>query len=60
MTYGLDSGLFVENGPAIHASNAFVRGRSWRTLEPERRLQMIEKALKTPSNDFSDGFPIAL
>ena len=65
MTYGMDRALLLESGastavPRSAAARHFVRGSSWRMLEPERRLQMIEKALKTPSPLLADGLPVAL
>ena len=65
MTYGLSRGLFVENGPAEQAAAAAaqrpaVRFLPWRKLPFERRLAVIEEALKSPANDVIDGFPLAL
>lgn len=65
MAYSLDRGLFVENGPAELAANAAAarpatRFLPWRRLTSERRLAMIEQALKTAANDVIDGFPLAL
>lgn len=65
MTYSLSRGLFVENGPAEQAAVAAaqrpaVRFLPWRKLPSERRLAIIEEALKFPANDVIDGFPLAL
>jgi len=65
MTYGLSPALFVEDGPAVHAASVasarnFARFRSWRKLDPDHRLAMIEQALTAPANDFIDDFPVAL
>ena len=66
MTYGLDTRLFVENGPAVQAARAHLLNsgdayRAWRGLDRERRLALIDKALRRPANDdLADGFPIAL
>jgi hypothetical protein len=65
MTYSLSPGLFVENGPAEQAaiaaaSRPAVRFLPWRKLPSERRLKLIEEALKMPANDVIDGFPLAL
>lgn len=65
MTYGLDRGLFIEDGPAIHAAHSAavrptVRFRKWRALDSERRLAAIERAMKSPANDFVDPYPVAL
>jgi len=64
MAYGLDPRLFVENGPAIHAAAAHSRSsatafRAWAGLDAERRLALVEKALRPAAND-SVGLPIAL
>jgi hypothetical protein len=65
VTYSLDRGLFVENGPADQAaiaaaSRRAVRFLPWRKLDSERRLRLVEEALKTPANDVIDGFPLVL
>lgn len=65
MTYSLDRGLFVENGPAelaIIAAEArpAVRFLPWRKLDAEHRLRAVEDALKVPANDCVDGLPLAL
>ncbi len=64
MAYGLNPGLFVENGPPVTAAE--VRSprsslvyRGWRGLAPERRLALVETAL-SPANDVADSFPLAL
>ena len=64
MAYGLNPRLFVENGPALTAAGA--QGprssrvyRAWRGLNPERRLAVVETAVK-PANDVIDGYPLAL
>ena len=64
-TYGLDPALFIEDGPAVHAASAAAARRvtrfgRWRKLDEERRLQAVERALKTPANDLIDDFPLAL
>jgi len=66
MTYGLNPQLFVEDGPAVQAANAalahnFARyRRRWRSLDSGHRLELVEKALRSPANDFIDAFPVAL
>lgn len=65
MTYSLDRGLFVENGPAEQATIAAearpaVRFLPWRQLDADHRLRAVEDALKTPANDTVDGLPLAL
>lgn len=64
MAYGLNPRLFVENGPAVTAAElraprSSLVYRGWRALPPERRLAIVEKALK-PANDVVDGNPLAL
>ncbi len=66
MAYDFEAQLFLEDGPAIHAERA--RGsrspgarKAWRELNQERRLEAIDRALKSAANDqFLDGLPIAL
>ena len=65
MAYGLDLQLFVENGPAVTAAEAHgprssAIYRAWRELNPERRLDVVERALKPANDDAADGYPIAL
>ena len=65
MTYGLDPGLFIEDGPAFHAASAAAarssaRFRNWKSLDEERRLKAVEQALKAPANDLIDNYPLAL
>ena len=66
MAYGLNSRLFIENGPAIRAAQAHARSssnafRAWGGLDADKRLALIEKALRKPANDDGgDDFPIAL
>lgn len=66
MTYGLNPRLFIENGPAIraaqaHASSSSNAFRAWGGLDADKRLALIEKALRNPANDEGgDDFPIAL
>ena len=62
MTYGLNTGAFVENGPAatsLELKSARTTARTWRALDSERRLRLVEGALK-PANDFIDAYPVAL
>ena len=65
MTYGLNTGLFVENGPAVlvaagNSERSSVRFRAWRRLNPESRLRAVERALSAPANDLIDDLPVAL
>ncbi len=64
MTYGFNSRLFVENGPAAQAatvasSRPASRFLPWRKLDPERRLRAIEDALNISPCGRSD-LPLAL
>ncbi len=62
MTYGLSTRVFIEDGPASQAIKAQASrstARVWRALDPDRRIALIERALK-PANDLIDDFPIAL
>jgi hypothetical protein len=57
--------LFIENGPAIRADEALARSSSipfhaWKSFDRERRLALIEQALRVPANDDCDGYPVAL
>ena len=62
MTFGLSTRLFIENGP-VAQSEIVAAGRSaarsWRILDADRRLAIVEHALE-PANDRIDRFPIAL
>jgi len=66
MAYGLNPRLFIENGPAIQAADELARSsshafRAWRSVDRERRLALVESALKPAANDDTpDGFPLAL
>ena len=61
MIYGLDNRIFVENGPATQAMKVRASrstARSWRALNPERRLALIERELSA-ANDCA-ALPLAL
>jgi hypothetical protein len=63
MTYGLTPRAFIEDGPAVQVMQAEASrstARSWRGLDPDRRLALIEQALAAPANDLFDEYPIAL
>jgi hypothetical protein len=65
MAYGFNPRLFIENGPAIHADQALGRSSSvpfhaWKSFDRERRLALVEQALRMPANDDCDGLPVAL
>ena len=65
MAYGLNTRLFVENGPANQAAEALAHRSSnafrvWAAADRERRFALVQAALKSPANDDCDGFPIAL
>jgi hypothetical protein len=62
MTYGLSRRAFIENGPAVQVIEAQAlrsTARTWRALDDERRLALIERAMK-PANDIIDAYPLAL
>ena len=62
MTYGLSTRAFIEDGPAAQVINleaSRTTARSWRALDAERRLALVERALK-PANDLFDAYPLAL
>jgi len=62
MISGLSTRLFVENGPtdlAMRQQATHSAARSWHILNPDRRLTLVERALR-PSNDEIDSFPPAL
>lgn len=65
MTYGLNPGLFVEDGAAVHAARAAAARRAarlsrWLKLDDKHRLQAVERALGAPANDLIDELPVAL
>jgi hypothetical protein len=62
MAYGLDTDAFIENGPAVQAIRAQSinsTARTWRALNPERRLALVEKALN-PANDPVAAYRVAV
>ena len=62
MTYGLSTRAFIENGPAVQlmaATASRSTARSWSVLDEDRRLELVERALK-PANDLIDAYPLAL
>lgn len=64
MTYRLNPRLFIENGPTVLAAQAHARSSSdafgaWNGLNSDRRLALVEGALRRPANDI-DGLPVAL
>ena len=42
------------------ARATFSTARSWFALDPELRLELVERALRAPANDVIDAFPLAL
>ena len=65
MAYGLNPRLFLENGPAILAAEARASRssdafRAWRSLDADKRLSLIAKALRQPANDDEADLPVAL
>ena len=62
MISGLSTRLFVENGPmdlAMRQQATHSTARHWRILNPERRLTLVERALR-PATDDIDAIPTAL
>ena len=62
MTYGLSTSAFIEDGPEVQTvrdRSSSSTARSWRALNAERRLALIERAL-APANDRIDAYPLAL
>lgn len=62
MTYGLSPRAFIEHGPTVQAIEAHASrstARSWRALDPNLRLALVEQALR-PANDLIDAYPPAL
>lgn len=65
MAYGLNTQSFGANGASVHAADALARSstmafRTWRTLSEERRLALVDKALRKPAEELADGYPAAL
>ena len=62
MTYGHSPRVLAGDGAVINsasAENSRSTARSWRALDADLRLALIERALH-PANDIIDGFPLAL
>jgi hypothetical protein len=66
MIYGLNPGLFVEDGPTIHAGEASRRSsarafQAWQAMDEAQRLALVERTLAGAANEnLSDGYPAAL
>ncbi len=65
MAYSLARGPFIANRPTEQAAvaaaaRAAARVLPWRRLDSNRRLALVEDALKAPANDVIDGYPLAL
>ena len=63
MIHGLSTRAFIEDGPAVQAINvkaAHSTARTWRALDPQERLALIDRALGLPANDMFDAYPAAL
>ncbi len=65
MAYGLNPQSCLENDASVHAAEALARSsrmefRTWWTLDEERRLAQVDKALLKPAEDLADGYPAAL
>jgi len=62
MLFGHSPRVFIEDGPAEQVEKAVAlrsTARTWHALDAEKRLALIERALK-PANDIIDNFPLAL
>ncbi len=62
MTYGLCRSALIEDGAAVRAEvlrRSRTTARSWTILDRDRRLALIERALR-PANDRIDSYPLAL
>jgi hypothetical protein len=66
MIYGLNAGLFVEDGPTVHAGKARRMSSArtflaWQAMDEAQRLALVERTLAAPANEnLSDGYPAAL
>jgi hypothetical protein len=65
MAYGLNPQSFPENGASAHTADALARSsrtafRTWRSLDEERRLALVDTALRKPADELADGYPVAL
>jgi len=65
MAYGLNPRLFLENGPAIRAAEAHSRSssdafRAWGGLDADKRLALVDRALRRAANDDEGDLPVAL
>lgn len=63
MTYGHSTQPSAGNAAIqralARASGSWGGYQAWRQLDEERRLALVERALK-PANDFLDDYPVAL
>jgi hypothetical protein len=63
MTYGHSPRASAETSVVdralSRASGTWGGYQAWRQLDPEKRLELIEQALR-PANDVIDGYPLAL
>jgi hypothetical protein len=62
MLFGHSPSAFIEDGPVEQVAKAVSlrsTARTWHALDAEKRLALIERALK-PANDIIDDFPLAL
>jgi hypothetical protein len=67
MIYGLDPGLFIEDGPTVQAGNASRRSsarafQAWQAMDDAQRLALVERTLAAAAanENLSDGYPAAL
>ena len=66
MTYGLNPGLFLEDGPVAQAGKAARRSsartfEAWQAMDESERLSLVERTLAGAANEnLADGYPAAL
>jgi len=66
MIYGLNPGLFLEDGPTVHAGKASRMSsarafQAWQSMDDAQRLALVERTLAAAANEnLSDGYPAAL
>ena len=64
MTYGHSSRVSDQNVLTQHAidraAGTWGGYQTWRKLDTDQRLELIEQALAVPANDIIDDFPLAL
>ena len=66
MAYGLNPRLFLENGPAIlaaaaaHSRRSSDSFRAWGGLDADKRMALVDRALRRAANDDEGDLPVAL